>query len=64
MSDDNPLARRRAGGLGRGLSALLGDVERDAPRAAESATPANGDVRLIAVADIRVHPQQPRRYFD
>ncbi|WP_419827029.1 ParB/RepB/Spo0J family partition protein [Sphingomonas sp.] len=64
MSDDNPLARRRAGGLGRGLSALLGDVERDAPRAAESATPADGDVRMIAVADIRVHPQQPRRYFD
>lgn len=48
--------KRRAPGLGRGLSALLGD-----------ATPAEvrGDgVRELAIADITPHPGQPRQHFD
>jgi ParB family transcriptional regulator, chromosome partitioning protein len=52
-------ARRRAPALGRGLSALLGDV---AP-AHDSETGDKG-IRMIAVADIAAHPDQPRRYFD
>ncbi len=52
--------RRKSPGLGRGLSALLGDA---AP--APDATPA-GDrsVRTIAIANISPHPDQPRRHFD
>ncbi|CAN5128211.1 ParB/RepB/Spo0J family partition protein [soil metagenome] len=49
--------RRKSPGLGRGLSALLGEVERD-PGTAD-----NG-VREIAIADIAPHPDQPRRHFD
>jgi len=46
----------RQRGLGRGLSALLGDApaEAEAPR---------GSVREIDVAAIRPNPQQPRRHF-
>ena len=46
----------RQRGLGRGLSALLGD----APSEAE---PPRGSVREIDVASIRPNPQQPRRHF-
>ena len=47
-------------GLGRGLSALLGDIERDT-----SAAAASGEgVTRLAIADIRPHPDQPRRHFD
>jgi len=51
--------RRKAPGLGRGLSALLGD-------AAPAPGNENSDrsVRTIAIADISPHPDQPRRYFD
>ncbi len=51
--------RRKAPGLGRGLSALLGD-------AAPSAEAGTGDrnVRVIAISDIAPHPDQPRRHFD
>ncbi len=53
---------RRPSGLGRGLSALLGEVEREQPiEAGETLTEG---VRLIPVADIRPHPDQPRRHFD
>lgn len=49
----------RARGLGRGLSALLGDVA-----APESPSPAANDgVREIDVAAIRPNPKQPRRHF-
>ena len=46
----------RQRGLGRGLSALLGD----APGEGE---PPRGSVREIDVAAIRPNPQQPRRHF-
>ncbi|WP_293880798.1 ParB/RepB/Spo0J family partition protein [Sphingomonas sp.] len=49
--------RRKAPGLGRGLSALLGEAARE-PGSAD-----NG-VREIAIADISPHPGQPRRHFD
>jgi ParB family chromosome partitioning protein len=51
----------KAGGLGRGLSALLGDQ----PRAAlADDIPARGGVREIEIARIRPNPSQPRVQFD
>ncbi len=59
MSDNvEPIVpRRRSPGLGRGLSALLGDATP-----VETARP--DGVREIAIADITPHPSQPRRHFD
>ncbi len=59
MSED--IVRRRPGGLGRGLSALLGEVAREEPIG--GAARSQG-VQLIAIASIRPHPGQPRRRFD
>lgn len=59
MSDNvEPIMqKRRAPGLGRGLSALLGDATP-----AEISRP--DGVREIAIADIAADPAQPRRHFD
>ncbi|MES2290130.1 MAG: ParB/RepB/Spo0J family partition protein [Pseudomonadota bacterium] len=59
MTDNvEPLSpKRRPTGLGRGLSALLGDATP-----AETARP--DGIREIAIADIAPHPGQPRRHFD
>ena len=49
-------------GLGRGLSALLGDVSRE-----ESVVPGearSGGTQLLPVAAIFPNPDQPRRHFD
>ncbi|MBA2935502.1 ParB/RepB/Spo0J family partition protein [Sphingomonas sp. CGMCC 1.13654] len=62
MSTEPTPARRRPSGLGRGLSALLGEVEREQPIEAGELR-AEG-VRLLPIADIRPHPDQPRRHFD
>ena len=51
-------ARRRTPALGRGLSALLGDV------ASEDSGSSPDGVRQISIADITPHPGQPRRHFD
>jgi len=60
MSDEAPRAARRPSGLGRGLSALMGDVSREQPISG-AATPG---VQTVPVASIRPHPGQPRRHFD
>lgn len=61
MSEDAAI-RRRPSGLGRGLSALLGEVAREQPvTEGEAAAPG---VQLVAVAAIRPHPGQPRRHFN
>ena len=49
-------------GLGRGLSALLGEAAREQPIAAEAARAAG--VQTLPVADIHPNPDQPRRHFD
>jgi ParB family transcriptional regulator, chromosome partitioning protein len=59
MAED--LIRRRPGGLGRGLSALLGEASHEEPI---SGTGGSGGVQSISIAEIRPHPDQPRRYFD
>jgi ParB family chromosome partitioning protein len=61
-ADPAPQIRKRPSGLGRGLSALLGDVEREQPIGEQADRP--DSVRMIPVADIRPHPDQPRRHFD
>ena len=53
-------AERSPRGLGKGLSALLGDVAR--PAAAEAKAPAGG-VREIEISRIRPNPNQPRIRF-
>ena len=51
--------RKRQGGLGRGLSSLLGEVVQEAPVGGGSA-----GVQTLPVASIEPHPGQPRRHFD
>lgn len=53
---------RRPHGLGRGLSALLGDANQEEPVAAASS--GNRGVHSIEIALIHPHPEQPRRHFD
>ncbi|MFD1949259.1 ParB/RepB/Spo0J family partition protein [Sphingomonas arantia] len=62
MSGDGTSVRKRPGGLGRGLSALLGEVEREAPVAADGQR--QQGVQSVAIAAIHPHPGQPRRHFD
>lgn len=58
-------ARKRPIGLGRGLSALMGEAQREEPLAAPAGgtTPSPG-IRFVSVADLAPHPDQPRRHFD
>ena len=61
MSEDPATQpRRRPSGLGRGLSALMGEVAREQPL---RGAPAPG-VQTVPVASIHAHPGQPRRHFD
>jgi ParB family chromosome partitioning protein len=50
----------RPAGLGRGLSALLGDIAREEPVSGE----VGRGLTLLAIADIDANPDQPRRRFD
>jgi ParB family transcriptional regulator, chromosome partitioning protein len=52
----------RSRGLGRGLSALLGEAAAEQPIAADAARPAG--IRMLAIAAITPNPDQPRRHFD
>jgi len=49
-------------GLGRGLSALLGEASREEPVGPDGARSAG--VQTVPVASIKPHPGQPRRHFD
>lgn len=55
-------ARKRPTGLGRGLSALLGEQVREEPVAPGSER--SPGVRTVPVSEIEPHPEQPRRHFD
>lgn len=63
MSEDAAI-RRRPSGLGRGLSALLGEAAREQPVAQDGTEPRAPGVQIVAVAAIRPHPGQPRRRFN
>jgi ParB family chromosome partitioning protein len=62
--NDKPKTARRPHGLGRGLSALLGDVQREEPVAPSTPSASGKAVQSIEVALIQPHPEQPRRHFD
>ncbi len=53
---------KRPHGLGRGLSALLGDTAKEESVSA-SAKPGSS-IQAIEIALIQPHPEQPRRHFD
>lgn len=54
----------RKHGLGRGLSALLGDSVAEAPVAGGAERSSAAGVRLLPVSAMAPHPGQPRRHFD
>lgn len=57
-------ARRvRPSGLGRGLSALLGEIQTEAP-VSGAASSAHEGLSLLALSDLHPDPEQPRRHFD
>ncbi|NIJ16003.1 ParB/RepB/Spo0J family partition protein [Sphingobium vermicomposti] len=63
--DDKLKVGKRPHGLGRGLSALLGDVARETPVApAAPAAASSKAIQNIEVALVQPHPEQPRRHFD
>lgn len=70
MSDDRPdpaaaaPRAKRPGGLGRGLSALLGDIQVDAPVHSAPGTPTRNGLAMLPIAEVHPHPEQPRRHFD
>jgi len=65
MSDDPspPSARKLRSGLGRGLSALLGEATIE--RETEGSDPSIVEgLRMMPVSALAPHPEQPRRHFD
>ncbi len=54
--------RKRPAGLGRGLSALLGEAVREEP--VDSGGDRSPGVRTVPVSELEPHPEQPRRHFD
>lgn len=66
MNNENAMkSAKRPQGLGRGLSALLGDVAKEEPVIPTAAmAPSTKSIQSIEVALIQPHPEQPRRHFD
>jgi ParB family transcriptional regulator, chromosome partitioning protein len=66
MTDDvTPPLKKRPTGLGRGLSALLGEIQAEAVPVSitpNSATPPG--ITMLAVGELNPLPNQPRRNFD
>lgn len=59
-----PSHRKARPGLGRGLSALLGDVGTEAPVAGGAGEGTQTGIRMLPVSALAPHPGQPRRHFD
>jgi len=62
MTETSTNRKPRPGGLGRGLSALMGDMAREEPTIEGGAVSAG--VRTLPVGSLKPHPGQPRRRFD
>lgn len=62
--DDNRVVplKKRAMGLGRGLSALLGEIEQEQPVGSD-AVPSQG-IMMVPTADLSPMKGQPRKHFD
>ena len=65
MTDESALpgARKPRPGLGRGLSALMGDASIEAPVSGGRGNMPSG-IRTLPVSALSPHPGQPRRHFD
>jgi len=62
VPESTPIARPKPrSGLGRGLTALMGDVAREEPITGAEMSPG---VRTLPVGSLIPHPGQPRRYFN
>jgi ParB family transcriptional regulator, chromosome partitioning protein len=69
-----PLAAAKRKSLGRGLGALMGELQREEPLAHSSAQArseasgragaAAGGLAMLPISAITPHPDQPRRHFD
>ncbi|MHA6721607.1 ParB/RepB/Spo0J family partition protein [Sphingomonas sp. RS2018] len=62
MNETASNLRKSRPGLGRGLSALLGDAVSEAPTGSPEQAPAG--LRMLPVSAMAPHPDQPRRHFD
>jgi ParB family transcriptional regulator, chromosome partitioning protein len=62
MSDG--VRKTKPGGLGRGLSALLGEAPARSPDPAGDGGSTGSSVRMLPVSSLAPHPGQPRRHFD
>jgi len=63
MTNETTAARKPRSGLGRGLSALLGDAVAEAPAGRAGGEVPTG-LRTLPVSAMAPHPDQPRRHFD
>jgi ParB family transcriptional regulator, chromosome partitioning protein len=67
MSEEQPV-KKRPSGLGRGLSALLGEIQAEIAPVSVSNNGSNAavpiGVQMMAVVSLRPLPNQPRRNFD
>jgi ParB family transcriptional regulator, chromosome partitioning protein len=61
-ADFKPAAKPSAG-LGRGLSALLGDRDPDVPQPAATAD-SKGGLKVVSITQLKPNPFQPRKVFD
>lgn len=65
MTTETPASPRKPRpGLGRGLSALLGDNVPETPVTGAPDGGTNSGVRMLPVSALSPHPEQPRRHFD
>lgn len=62
MSADTPPKKSSGRGLGRGLSALMGETAIEQP--IDPAAPRPAGIRSMLVTHIEPNPKQPRRHFD
>ncbi|MEY2926497.1 MAG: hypothetical protein RL367_974 [Pseudomonadota bacterium] len=71
MTDETPAIKKRPSGLGRGLSALMGEIAQEAPVSVGNGggsqgamTVAPDGVRMVDTGRMHPMPNQPRRHFD
>jgi ParB family transcriptional regulator, chromosome partitioning protein len=67
MSDgETPLATKRPRGLGRGLSALMGEIalETAMPVSTEAGATLPAGIKMVDIVGLRPLPNQPRKHFD
>jgi len=64
MTDPAAAPRKPRPGLGRGLSALLGDSIPETPISGAAEGAGAAGVRMLPVSALAPHPGQPRRHFD